>query len=210
MRNSDQQEMLGNTCEQGGSKAQRELFSFAPCNTLGEESISPSDQVTGVGSPCSQRILHHNWQRVTAQMDRTRRDGTPWAKRHHCRLGPMPNLQQRPKRPADQTHIRQTTQDHRHTTDLERVRTRNGREREMTLTTPSLTRDQCLTASSTRAQTRATNVTCALIQTVQRVKDPFMRRPLNNIAHVDACCCAPLQLQIHKGRARSHAVGKRS
>ena len=53
-----------------------------------------------------------------------------------------------------------------------------------------LTCDQCLTASSTRAQTRDTNMTCARIVRAQRVKDPFMRRPLNDIAHVDACCCA--------------------
>ena len=69
--------------EQGG-EAKGEPFSLAPCNALGEESISPSDQVTWAD--------HERGIRVTPEKEklppnRTRRDGTPWAKHHHCRIG---------------------------------------------------------------------------------------------------------------------------
>ena len=74
---------------ESGGKAQG---SPAPRDALGEEPIPLSDQVTGVGCSGSQnhpqtKILHHNWQRVTAQVHRTRPDRTPWAKHHNCRLG---------------------------------------------------------------------------------------------------------------------------
>ena len=144
MKNSHRQEVLGNTKEVNRVEAKRkERPSVLHHATHWAKSRFPrvTKRAWAVHERVGVRIAPRQGYSITngkvspPKWHRTRRDGTPWAKHHHCRLGRPrcqtrsaiadPILQQRPKRPADQTRTPQTTQDHRQTTDLEHVRTRN-------------------------------------------------------------------------------------
>ena len=111
--------------EQGGSKAQGEPFSFAPCNTLGEESISPSDQVTGVGSPWESGSQNHPQRRITIG-----KGSPPWTEQGGMErlgpntitadlVGPMPN-EKRHCRPHLATATKATCRSSSHSADNSR------------------------------------------------------------------------------------------